>query len=108
MKKYQTEISGHLDIFVADHEDEFEGEKTKWQDVLIHGDTEGLKSFAALLISIADLNQDDIKDLPIGAREHIHLQPGFDISKSSVEVIVGRIDAKGTGTFYDRYVEKEL
>ena len=106
MEKYQSEISGHLDMFVADNEDEFEGEITKWQDILIHGDPEGLKSFARLLTKIADLNQDDIKDLPVGAREHIQLRPNIDISKSSVEVIVGRIDAKGTSVFYDRYVAK--
>ena len=107
MKKYNSEITGHLDIFIANNEDEHEGEITKWQDILIHGDKEGLKSFAKLLIKIADINQDDIKDLPIGAREHIHLRPNLDISKSSIEVIVGRIDAKGTGVFYDRYLEKD-
>ncbi|SDP52896.1 hypothetical protein SAMN05428975_1645 [Mucilaginibacter sp. OK268] len=106
MEKYKSEITGHLDIFVVDNEDEFEGEKVKWQDVLIHGDPEGLKSFAKLLIRIADLNQDSVKDLPIGAREHIHLRPNLDISKSSAEVIVGRIDAKGTNVFYSRYIEK--
>jgi hypothetical protein len=104
MQKLQFEMAGHLDIFIANNEDEYEGEKSKWQDVLIHGDPEGLRSFARLLIKIADLNQDEINDLPIGAREHIHLRPDLEISKSSVEVIVGRIDAKGTGTFYDRYV----
>ena len=106
MEKYQSEISGHLDIFIAENEDEFEGETIKWQDILIHGDPEGLKSFARLLTRIADLNQDDIKNLPVGAREHIHLRPNIDISKSSVEVIVGRIDAKGTSVFYDRYIAK--
>lgn len=99
-------MTGHLDVFVVDNEDEFEGEIQKWQEVLIHGDPEGLRSFAKLLIKIADLNQDSIAVLPIGAREHLHLQPDFDISKSSVQVIVGRIDAKGTGAFYDRYLEK--
>ena len=59
-----------------------------------------------MLIRIAEVNQDDIADLPIGAREHVHLQPNIDISKSSEQVIVGRIDAKGTGTFYDRYIPK--
>jgi hypothetical protein len=106
MKKYISEITGHLDILVHNNEDEFEGEIQKWQDVLIHGDPEGLRSFAKLLIKIADLDQDSVSALPIGAREHVHLQPNFDISKSSVQVIVGRIDAKGTGTFYDGYVKK--
>jgi len=106
MHKYKSEITGHLDIFIANNEDEIEGEIEKWQDVLIHGDPEGLRSFAKLLMKIADLIQEDRSDLPIGAREHIHLRPDFDISKSSVQVIVGRIDAKGTGLFYDRYQNK--
>ena len=107
MIQYQSEIAGHLDIFISENEDEFEGETTKWQDILIHGDPEGLRSFAKLLTRIADLNQDDIIDLPIGAREHIHLRPNLDTSKSSIEVIVGRIDAKGTRVFYDRYFAKD-
>jgi hypothetical protein len=106
MEKYKSEIVGHLDIFVADNEDEFEGEIIKWQDILIHGDPEGLKSFARLLTRIADLNQDDINDLAIDAREHIHLQPNREIIKSSMEVFVGRIDANGTGAFYDRDIAK--
>lgn len=106
MKRQKSKLTGHLDIFIADHEDEFEGEIQKWQDILIHGDPEGLRSFAKLLIKVADLDQDSIADLPIGAREHIHLQPDFDISKSSAQVILGRIDAKGTGAFYDRYEQK--
>jgi hypothetical protein len=106
-KYYGFEITGHLDIFVADNEDEFEGEIEKWQEVLIHGDPEGLRSFARLLMKIADLNQENRTDLPIGAREHYHLRPNLELGKSSVETIVGRIDAKGTGHFYDRYVAKD-
>ena len=101
------EIKGHLDIFVADNEDEFEGEITKWQEVLIHGDPDGLRSFAKLLMKIADLNQEKETELPIGAREHYHLRPNLELSKSSTEAIVGRIDAKGTGRFYERYVSKD-
>ena len=108
MKKYKPKITGHLDIFVADNEGEFEGELEKWQNILIHGDPEGLKSFAKLLTRIADLNQEEMTALPIGAREHVHLRPDVDTSKSSVEVIVGRIDAKGTGIFYDRYIAKAM
>jgi hypothetical protein len=104
MEKYTSEITGNLDIFVAQYEDECDGEIMKWQKILIHGDPEGLKSLATLLIKIADTNQNDIVDLPIGAREHVHLRPEFDLSHSSEEVIIGRLDAKGTGAFYDRYV----
>jgi hypothetical protein len=91
------EIEGHLDIFVSHKEHEFEGEISKWDEVLIHGDPEGLRSFAKLLIDIAELNQEavDNKDLPIGAREHYHLRPGLELANSSDEVIVGRLDAKG-------------
>lgn len=106
MREYKSEIFGHLDIFVAENEDEFEGEKMKWKEILIHGDPEGLRSFARLLMKLADTNQEIIATLPTGAREHIHLRPNFDLSKNSDQVIVGRLDAKGTGQFYDRYVEK--
>lgn len=107
MKKYKSPIKGHLDFLIDEKEDEFEGKVEKWQDILIHGDPEGLKSFAKFLIKLADLNQDKIKDLPIGAREHFHLRPNLELSKSSVEVIVGRLDAKGTGKFYDSYISKD-
>jgi hypothetical protein len=103
------EIEGHLDIFVAHNEDEFEGKISKWDEILIHGDPKGLRSFAKLLHDIANLNQEEVgdKDLPIGAREHYHLRPRLELSKSSDEVIVGRLDAKGTGVFYDRYIAKD-
>ena len=101
------EIKGHLDIIVTDNEDEIEGEITKWQEVFIHGDPEGLRSFAKLLIKIADLNQENQTDFPIGTREHYHLRPNLELSKSSLETIVGRLDAKGTGNFYDRYIAKD-
>jgi hypothetical protein len=101
------EITGHLDIFVGDYEDEDEGHIRKWQEVLIHGDPEGLRSFANLLMKIADLNQENQIDFPEGAREHYHLRPNLELSKSSVEAIVGRLDAKGTGLFYNRFIAKD-
>ena len=95
--------------YTSHNEDEDEGEIVRWDEILIHGDPEGLKSFAKLLIEIADLNQEKVDDkhLPVGAREHYHLDPGFELAKSSVRVIVGRLDAKGTGAFYDRYISKD-
>ena len=104
MEKYRSTIKGHLDIFIAQNEDESDGEITKWQNILIHGDPEGLRSLAMMLLKLADIDQNDIVDLPIGAREHIHLRPKYDLSNSSEELIVGRLDAKGTGAFYDRYI----
>lgn len=107
MKPYQSEITGHLDLFVGNEEEEVDGETQKWQTILIHGDPEGLKSFARLLLRLADTQQDALPALPIGAREHVSLRPKWELSDSSVEVIVGRLDAKGTGAFYDRYVAKK-
>jgi hypothetical protein len=103
------EIQGELDIFIAHHEDENDGVTTSWDKVLIHGNPEGLRSFAKLLLEIAELKQEDVEDkyLPIGAREHYHLRPEIELSKSSFEVIVGRLDAKGTGNFYDRHISKD-
>ena len=106
MEKYESQITGNLDIFIVQNEDRYDGEIIRSQDILIHGDPEGLKSLATLLIKIADTNQNDIASLPVGAREHIHLRPKYDISKSSEQVIIGRLDAKGTGVFYDRYIPK--
>jgi hypothetical protein len=106
MKEYRSEIAGNLDIVIDGHEDESDGETGEWQDILIHGDPEGLRSLANVLLRIADLNQNDILDLPIGAREHIHLRPKVDLSSSSQQVIIGRLDAKGTGAFYKGYIPK--
>ena len=80
-----------MDIIVTENEDELNGEKMKWKEILIHGDPEGLKSFAKILIKLAELNQDNVDGLPVGAREHIHLRPKYDLSRSSEEVIVGRL-----------------
>jgi len=101
MKKYESEIRGHLDIIVSHSEDSFDEEN---HEILIHGDPDGLRSFANLLIKVANINQEASENLPIGAREHIHLRSKLDLSNSSNEVIVGRLDAKGTGVFYDSYI----
>ena len=106
MKLYQSPITGHLDLFVDKDEEEFEGETQTWQTILIHGDPEGLRSFARLLLRLADCQQEELPALPVGAREHVSLRPDLDLANSSVDVVVGRLDAKGTGAFYDRYVAK--
>jgi hypothetical protein len=83
------EIEGHLDIKVIVNEDVLDGEIIKWNEVLIHGDPEGLKSLAKQLIYLAELDQEKVEDkyLPSGAREHLHLRPNFELSKSSTETI---------------------
>lgn len=107
MNKYQTNIDGHLDIKVVEDTDEFDGNIETWQEILIHGDPDGLRSLARLLIQIADTNQNERSDIPLGAREHIHLKPKLDISKSSNQVTIGRLDAKGTGEFYRTFIPKD-
>ncbi|HMG81974.1 MAG TPA: hypothetical protein VK559_02985 [Ferruginibacter sp.] len=106
MEDYKSKITGHLEIFVHEKEENEDNKIVKWRDILIHGDPEGLKSLAKILLEIADLNQDNILELPIGEREHIHLQPKYDLSASSEEVIIGRLDAKGTGKFYERFIAR--
>jgi hypothetical protein len=103
-----NEIEGILDIFISHSGAEQNGELVARNEVLIHGNPEGLKSLAKLLLEIAELNQEEVADayLPVGAREHYHLRPGIELATSSNQVIVGRIDAKATGAFYERYIPK--
>jgi len=103
------EIDGHLDIKVIENEDDSDGEIIKWNEVLIHGDSEGLKSLAKQLIYLAELDQEKVEDkyLPNGAREHLHLRPNLELSKSSTETIIGRLDSKGKKEFPTNYISKD-
>jgi hypothetical protein len=101
MKNLKSVINGHLDILVHQKEDEFKNVKGYWNEVLIHDDPEGLRSLANLLLKLADLDQESISGLPVGASAHEHLRPKLELSGSSETVIVGRLDDKGTGDFYD-------
>ena len=91
-------IRGNLEIFASAPDDEDED-----MTILIHGDPEGLRSFADLLIVLANVDQESIPNLPVGAKEHVHLIRDWDLSLSSDFTIVGRLDAKGTGEFHSRY-----
>jgi len=97
-------IEGHLDMFFAPAQDEED-----YDEILIHGDLEGLKSLAKLLLELAELDQEGVADkyLPPGAREHYSLQPNFGLSKSSNVVTLGRLDAKGTKAFYRRFEARD-
>ena len=102
------EIQGELDIFVSHSQEGNHYQSVTGNEILIHGNPEGLRSLAKLLLEIAELNQEAVEDkfLPVGAREHYHLRAGIELSKSSNEVIIGRLEAKGTGAFYDRFISK--
>ena len=68
------EIEGHIDIFFAN------GDNNEEIQIFIHGDAEGLRSFAKLLLELANLNQEGVNDqyLTVGAREHYQLRPGLE------------------------------
>jgi len=102
------EIQGELDLFVSHSQEGNHYQSVTGNEILIHGNPEGLRSLAKLLLEIAELNQEAVEDkfLPVGAREHYHLRAGIELSKSSNEVIIGRLEAKGTGAFYDRFISK--
>lgn len=106
MKNLTSVINGHLDILIHQKEDEFEKVKECWNEILIPDDPEGLRSLANLLLKLADLDQESITGFPVGARAHEHLRPKLELSSSLETVIVGRLDAKGTGVFYDSYSSK--
>jgi hypothetical protein len=79
MEKFASAITGNLDIFIIQNEDEFEGNIEKSHEILIHGNPEGLRSVAALLIKLADTNRNDHADLLISASEHLYLRPGHSL-----------------------------
>ena len=110
MSKKGYQITGHLEIKVIENKDEFEGKIEKWNEILIHGDSEGLKSLAKQLVDLAELDQEKVEDrnLPVGAREHFHLRPNLDLSKSSTETIIGRLDSKRNKEFPVNYKTKDI
>lgn len=85
-------IEGHLEIGGY--------ESDGFPHVNIHGDPEGLRSFARLLMALAEEDQEAIEGLPDGAQVHVHLDPDVKLSRSSQRTIVGRLDEKGTGRFH--------
>ncbi len=99
MEATQSQIQGHLDIFAI--------QKESQQEIFINGDPKGLRSLAEFLIKMADIIEEDDNELLIGDREHIALQPNFDLSKSSQPLTIGRLEAKLTGDFYEGYVPRE-
>jgi hypothetical protein len=92
-------IRGNLDINIIN--DEY------GPTICIYGDKEGLKSFSDLLLKLGVLDQEKETDIPKGERDHGHLNPGIHLSKSSNRVIIGRIDAKGTGEYYNGFLPKD-
>ena len=104
-KRYLHDIPGDLDIFSAACTDVIDGERQDWREIFIHGNPEGLRGLAALLLELADTDQRTMP-APDGAREHYQLTPGRQLAASSDTVIIGRLDAKGTGAYFERFRPK--
>lgn len=79
-------------------------EEDKRQKVLIYGDPKGLESFGNILIALSKVNQEEILDMPNGFRDHMHIYPDSQLSRGSVETIIGRLDGKGTYEFPPNFI----
>jgi hypothetical protein len=99
MKSLHPSIEGHLDIYSV--------QTSTGNEIFINGDPMGLRSLSNFLIRIANIIEEEDSELLIGDREHLTLQPNVDLSKSSDPLTIGRLEAKLTGNFYERYVPRE-
>lgn len=62
-------------------------------EAVILGDPEGLRSLAAVLCALADIDQKTLADLPAAdAHEHVHLDPGRHLGEKSARLILSRLD----------------
>jgi len=100
MEVTQSIIKGHLDIYVAQN-------NNNENEVFINGDPTGLRSLADALVNMANIIEEEDYNLNIGDREHIRLNPNMDLSKSSDPLTIGRLEAKLTGNFYERYIPRD-
>jgi len=99
MESKQFIIEGHLDIYAEP--------KSSGNEIFINGDPLGLRSLSNVLIRMANIIEEEDSELLIGDREHFTLHPNIDLSKSSENVTIGRLEAKLTGNFYERFVPRE-
>ena len=87
MKNKPPEIIGQLEISHGEN------------GIFIGGDPAGLKSLAALVAWLAEVDQERMPRLPDGEREHLHLHPGCQLCRNSEATEIGRLDAKGFDNF---------
>lgn len=77
-------LRGNLHVSVVDQ-----------TEVALWGDPEGLRSLAAVLIALADLDQTALDDLlEADAHEHLHLDARRHLGNSSARLILSRLDDK--------------
>lgn len=69
--------------------------------VRIYGDPKGLRYLAGLLEEVAAVDQEalPLHQLPVDEGYHLHMSPGIHLNKESAAVLLGRMDARKTGTF---------
>lgn len=65
------------------------------QNVVIVGDPKGLTYLSDILKYVADIQQ-EIINIPVGERAHIHLTPDMQMGSHSCSVEICRADARGT------------
>ena len=75
--------------------------------IYVEGDPIGLRSLAALIKRLADVDQKSLPTLPdTGASEHIHLKRATWLTpQSAIEVVVSRLDDKH-GSFDETFVPR--
>lgn len=105
-KIMKSKIRGNLDIHFVTEFEELHNVEESTHEILIHGDSTGLKSFANLLLEIANADQEIIDELPNNARLHVTLNPSIDLSGNSNTTTIGRLDAKGTGKYYSKFISR--
>ena len=93
MKQHHPHIVGQLEISHSEN------------GIFIGGDPAGLKSLAALVAWLAEVDQESMPHLPDGEREHLHLHPGCQLCRNSEATEIGRLDAKGSGNVHGNSAE---
>jgi len=90
------EIQGELDIFVSHSQEGNHYQSVTGNEILIHGNPEGLRSLAKLLLEIAELNQEAVEDkfLPVGARELIIYERELNYQKAQTKLLLADLRPK--------------
>lgn len=79
--------------------------------IFIGGDPDGLRSLAALLLYLAECHEHPGFLMPRGSWCHVHLYAQHTVERLnsltplSVDTMITRLDAKGTGRFPEKYYE---
>ena len=95
-----SSLKGRLTVIVNKDEEEETG------GVIICGDRIGLKSLGELLIAFSDVDQMQLKNIPMYESAHVHLDYGVHIGENNIDkerLILSRLDTKD-GKIKDYYL----